>query len=207
MNLDATILTERNASKLRASIQEIVAQGAKASKDLCWALYETYTTQVRIGGVSVPIYQAWGYDSWSRFVGIELGLHVVTAYCYRRVWEVFFVKLDGAWDHANLLPISKMRILCAAKLDKRNVNSWLKKAKALTCAQLVAEVYGTAELHTLAVNLKGKDYEALKAVLADAQSAFGPELPRGEVLLKMASEWHAMYKNTAKTRSKLKLVG
>lgn len=204
--MEEKIVTDRNATQLRTQIQEIVARGTKASMDLCWALHETYTTQVRVGGVPVPIYQAWGYDSWAHFVGIELSVHVVTAYCYRRVWEVFYVKLSGAWDTANLLPISKMRILCAAKLDKRNVNAWLKKAKNLTCAQLVAQIYGTDQMHTLAVNLKVQDYETLKAVLQDAQSAFGPELPRSEVLMKMAAEWHAMYKNTAKTRGKLKLV-
>lgn len=174
--------------------------------DVCWAVYETYIAQAVIGGREVPVWQAWGYDSWQAFVGIELGLHFTTAYGYRRIWETFYVKLAGSWDTKNLLPLTKMRILCAAKMDKRNVNTWLRKAKTMTCSQLVAAVYGTEELHTFVASVTGSELTKLQAVIDEAREAFGNDLPRGEVLVKIAEEWHAMLKNTTRGKAKLRLV-
>ena len=136
-----------------------------------------------------------------------MGLHPQTAYCYRRVHEVFYVRLAGAWDAANLLPITKMRILCAAKMDKRSVNAWLKRAKTMTCSQLVAAVYGTEELHTFATTVTGVEMAKLNQVIEEARGAFGSDRPRGEVLVRVMEEWLTMFKNTARTRSKLRLVG
>lgn len=201
------ILSEKSATLLRTKIQDIVEKHAQASMDVCWALYETDHTLARIGGQQVPIWEAWGYKSWQEFVGIEMGIHPTTAYCYKRVWETFYVRLAGAWDANNLLPITKMRILCAAKMDKRNVNSWLKKAKAMTCPQLIAAVYGTEELHTFATTLTKKEMDFMRKAIEDARVAFGTDRPRGEVLVRVVEEWHTMFKNTAKTRGKLRLAG
>lgn len=203
------VLTERNAMSLRTKIQGIVDTYARSSSDICWALYETYYAETNVGGKPVAVYEAWGYKSWHEYVGLELGLHPTTAYALKRIWEVFYVRLAGSWDVGNLLPLTKMRILCAVeRLDKRNVNSWLKRAKSMTCPQLVAEVYGTEELHTFSVSVTGKEMKALLKVIEDARGAFGDDLPRGEVLVRVAAEWHAMLKNTSsKARSKLRLVG
>lgn len=201
------VVNEKAASALRSKIRDIVERHAQASTDVCWALYETYHCLVRIGGQDVPIWSAWGYSSWHDFVGIELGLHQTTAYCYKKVWEVFYVKLGGAWEASSLLPITKMRILSAAKLDKRNVNAWMKKAKRMTCAQLVSAVYGTDELHTFATTLSKGDLDTLNRVIDEARSAFGPDRPRGEVLVRLAEEWQTMFRNTTKTRDRLRLVG
>lgn len=201
------ILNERTAERFRAKIQDFVSAHAKASIELCWALYETDHALVLIGGQPTSLWEAWGYKSWREFVGVELGMHPTTAYCYRRVWEVFYVELAGAWAEKDLLPITKMRILCAAKMDKNNVTAWLTKAKKMTCPQLVAAVYGTEELHTFATSMTAKEMEAVRNAIEDARGAFGTDLPRGGILARMVQEWQTMHKTAIKVRGRLRLAG
>lgn len=175
--------------------------------DICWVLYEVDHTVVRVAGALVPVWEAWGYKDWNDFVGLEMGLHPQTAYVYKRIWETFYVDLAGAWDAKLLQSITKMRILCAANLTKRNVNAWLKKASKMTCAKLVAEVYNTEELHSFTASVTGAELTALNKAIDTARSAFGEDLPRGEALVRIVSEWAQMVKNTKSTRAKLRAVG
>ena len=191
-------LTKRGADELRKRISGIVENNAKSSMDVCWALYETERTTVYIAGQTMFVWEAWGYKEWGDFVGHEMHLRPTTAYAYRKVWEVFYVDLQGAWDVSLLLPITKMRILSAAYLTKKNVNSWLKKGAKLTCAKLVAEVYETEELKHFSVSLTKRQHATLKRDLDFAREQFdgGDELPRGDVLFKIVSEWTTLAKKS-----------
>ena len=194
-------LSERSSKLLREKIQTIVNQFAQGSMDLCWAVYEVDHALVRVGGEIVPVWEAWGYNSWSRCVGVELDLHPTTAYAYKRIWETFYVDLAGAWSVDNLLGITKMRILCAADLNKRNVNGWLKKARKMTCAQLVSEVYGTDKMHSFTAMVTGNELETLRKAIDTGREAFGEDLPRGEVLAMILKEWQASFQHKGRVKA------
>ena len=200
-------LTKRGADELRKKINGIVENTAKASMDVCWALYETERATVNIGGKVMFVFEAWGFKEWGDYVGHELHLHPTTAFAYRKVWEVFYVDLAGAWDKNLLLPITKMRTLTAANLTKKNVNAWLKKAAKMTCAQLVAEVYETEELKHFHVSLTKRQHASVNRSLLLARETFpeGGDMPRGDVLFRIVDEWAALIKKS-KGR-KLRLAG
>lgn len=202
MKKDHTTVSESKANLFREKIQGIVADHAQKSIDLCWALYEADHMLVRIGDTLTPVWEAWGYKDWGDFVGKEMGLHPTTAYAYKRIWETFYVDLAGAWDANNLQSITKMRILCAAKLTKKNVNAWLKKAGKMTCAKLVAEVYGTEELHNFAATVTTSELRAINKAILDGRQVFGDKLPRGEVLVHILKEWSTMHRNVQSPKLK-----
>jgi len=200
--------TEKQATKLRDRLAEIVDEHKRASMDLCWACYETYNAYIEIGGEPVAVWTLWDYDSWSDCVNIELGLHQTTAYQYKRIWETFYVNLASAWDVKLLLPVTKMRILCAAGLNRRNVNAWLRRGAKMTCSKLVAEVYGTDELRNLAVPVTSDELETINEVINEAREVFGKE-PRGVILTKVLREWrgvHRKVKRARKGRGRLKIA-
>lgn len=189
-------LSKREATKLRRQISNIVEGHAKFSLDLCWAVYETYERMVLVGGQPVFIWEAWGYDDWQEFVGQELGLYPTTAYAYRRIWEVFGVELDGAWDKKNLLGVTKMRILAADQaMNRRNVDKKLRTAAKMTCAQLRAQVFDTEEIRHFHVSVTEDGMETLKAAIEDGRKRLGEEaeeLSRGEILTFIVSEWQRL---------------
>lgn len=196
-------LTKKRADLLRTKVQDIVESHAQGSMDLCWALYEIDHTVVRVAGNLVPVWETWGYKTWDDFVGKEVGLHPHTAHLYKRVWEVFYVDLAGAWDANLRLGITKMRILCAANLNRKNVNSWLKKAKGMTCAKLLAEVYDTQELHSFTASVTSREMAQLKKGVEAAREAFGEDLPRGQALVKIVNEWTKIAQGAAKPKLRL----
>jgi len=197
-------LTQRASNLLRQKVRDIVDRHTQGSMDLCWALYETDRTLVRVGGELVTVYEAWGFKDWNEFVGKEFGMYPTTAYNYLRVWETFYVDLAGAWTVGNLPGITKMLILCSlgSKLTKKNVNSWLKKANGMTCRRLRAEVFGTDELHYFSTPVTGRDFKIVKKGIELGREAFGEDLSRGEVLAKMLKEWTAVYQASKALPSK-----
>lgn len=209
----STTMTKKEAQALLAEIEELVENRQRGSMDLCRVVYQVSYTTVSFGGELVYLWQLWGYDSWNDFVGLVLGIHPTTAFVYRRIHEVFYVDLQGCWDHENLLPVTKMRILAADRgLTKRNVNSVLKRAVNKTCPQLVAEVYGVDELKHLSVSVSSSEMKTIGKAIEKAREAFsdkdGKRLPRGQVLARMAREWANVHDNIERTKKgKLRLVG
>lgn len=200
--------TKKSAEKLRSKIAGIVTRHQESSMELCWACHETHEAMVEIGNDLVYVWQVWGYEDWAQCVGIELGLHPTTAYHYRRIWQTFYIDLAGAWEVSAGLPMTKMRILCAAELTKRNVQSWLKRGAKLTCAQLVAEVYNTEEMHNLSVPVTADGLTTFNKVVEEARKTFGNgELTRGDVLMRIITEWRTTNRKVERSpRGKLQLV-
>lgn len=208
----STTMTKREAKALLVEIEELVESHQRGSMDLCRVVYQVSDTTVSFGGDLHYLWQLWGYDSWNDFVGLVLGIHPTTAYVYRRIHEVFYVDLAGCWDHGNLLPVTKMRILAADRsLNKRNVNAKLKRALNKTCPQLVAEIYGVDELKHLSVSVSGSEMKTIGKAIEKARKAFtekdGKRLPRGQVLARMAREWATVHDNIERTKKgKLRLA-
>jgi hypothetical protein len=99
--------------------------------ELCEAVWETECTVVKKNGEYIYCWALWGYTSWEDFLGKEMDLHLATAYALRNVWQLLGVDLKGAWNADLLLGPTKMKLLTHAPINRKNVNSWLRKAKAI----------------------------------------------------------------------------
>jgi hypothetical protein len=203
----AAPLTSRQTEQFRDKINNIVGSGRAASMELCWAAYESDVNMTRVNGELVFCWSTWGYDSWEDFVGKELDLHVTTAYAYKRIWEVFYVDLAGCWDTGMLLGITKMRHLTSAPLTKSNVNTWLKRAKKLTCRELVAQIYDRDDTHSFAVPLTSSQLKLVHRAIEQGKTSFtrGEKMSRGQVLTAIMREW-AELKGAAAPKPRLKAV-
>jgi len=188
-------LSPKKAAQFLEKIQTIVQAGREASMELCWAAYESDVSMTRDSkGELVFCWKAWGYDSWEEFVGKELDLHVTTAYAYKKIWEVFYVELAGAWDVSLLLGITKMRHVSNVEgLTKSNVTAWLKRAKKMTCRELVPLVYNQPEKFSFAVPLTARQMKTTKKALDQAKTVYGNEkMTRGEAITEILQEWMQM---------------
>jgi len=199
-------LTKKQADALRTKIDSATRASAEAAFHLCELIYESYVSVVNTDQGWKFVWEYWGFKTWFDFVEIEVGMHETTANCYKKIWEVFGLELAGAWDYAEVLPITKMRILSAADINKRNVKSWLSKAKRMTCCELQAEVYGTEVLHTLSVSVSKRELQTINKALNAARSDYDnpQKVTRGELLLGIVKDWQA---GRAKDKTDLKLVG
>lgn len=204
---EPTRLNARQTEQFHAKIAGIVETGKAATMQLCWAAYESDVNMTRVNGQLVFCWATWGHDSWEDFVGKEMDLHVTTALAYKRVWEVFYVNLEGAWSPDLLLGITKMRLLSMAKLTKGNVTSWLKRAKKITCRELAALVQDREELHSFAVPLTASQMRLVRRTLDQAKDSFarGDRMSRGQVMTQIMREWAELKANVRPARS-LKVV-
>ena len=189
MSTEGQTINQRAADQLRQKIQSVVEAHSQGTLDIGWALWECDHTLIKVGGKLVPVWQSWGYANWNEFVGKEFDMYPKTAENYMRVWETFFIDLQGCWD-ANLRPgITKFNILCGADINKRNVNKWVKKACNTTCRKLRAEIYGEAELRCFSVDLSGRKFNTVKKAIQIGYEVFGEDLTRGEIVAKAFKEW------------------
>lgn len=183
-----TELSKSQANELRKQLHNIRDKKARTDLEFCGMLWRVYYSSVVIGKERVPIYTFWGHSSWEEFAEQEVGLHGNTAHSYRRVWELFMVRLKGAWDKKLLVGITKMKILCQAELTEKNVEAWLRDASKLTCCALEAKVYGHRASRTLSVRLELQDINRLKTVLDANKELFDTD-NRGDVLVGIIEEW------------------
>lgn len=183
----------RYAESLRQKCRTVGTRHKVLSMELCEAVSETECAVIKRDGEYVYCWALWGYTSWEEFLGKEMDLHLATAYALRNVWQTFGIDLKGSWDADLLLGITKMKLLTLAPLNRKNVNSWLRKAKAMTCKSLRAEVYGEEETHKLNVPLTGSQLRQVQSALEMAKSAVsnGERMNRGELLTQIISEWSA----------------
>jgi len=186
-------ITMRQADELRRKCRGIHTQGKKLSMVQCEAVWESECTVVKKDGAFVYCWALWGYTSWEEFLGKEMDLHLVNGYLLRNVWQVFGIELKGAWDKDLLLGPTKMKLLTKVTLNRKNVNMWLRKAAAMTCKALRAEVYETEEKHTLQLQLTGSQFKQVRGALEIARSSIshGEKMDRAELLTRIIGEWSA----------------
>lgn len=183
-------ISQKQATLLRTKIQGFVDAGKENAMDLCWACYEADTQMVRVKGQLEHCWKVWGYPTWEEYVGQEMGLHMTTAYAYKKIWEVFYVDFNGAWDKSLLLSITKMRLLSVAPLTKKNINTWLKRAAGVNCRKLRAMVYDTEELRNFSTLVTVKELERINQILDQGRDVYGEEdAPRGKVLVSILRDW------------------
>lgn len=192
-----TKASQDSANKLREKAMVLSALATKSALDFAEAIYEIYYCNVAVGGGELPAYKFFGYDTWGSYVEEELGLHITTAASYRRVHDVFMIQLKDNWDSSLVTSLTKFRSIVRV-VDAKNVNSWLKKAKRLSCCALEEEVleelYGKrktgAHRHFLAMLT---DWQLVKtnSILEIGFQEFPNCDSRGEVLVKILEQWDA----------------
>jgi hypothetical protein len=187
-------------------VQSATRASAEAAFHLCELLYESFVSVVNTDQGWKFVWEYWGYKSWFDFVEIDVGLHEATAYSYKKIWEVFGIELAGSWDFADVLPVTKMRLLSIADINKRNVKSWLGRAQRMSCCELQAEVYGTEVQSTLAVLVTKRELQTINKALDAARADYEEpkKVTRGELLVGIIKDWQ---KTRAKDEPDLKLVG
>lgn len=184
-------LSTKQADTLRERIKTVVTAHKHASIEVCRAVWEADTTMVRVDGELRFCWEVWGHKSFEDFLGKEMHLHLKTASGFKRVWDVFYVDLQGAWNTNLLLGITKMRLLTSVKLTPKNVESWLRRADGMNCRELQAAVFGTEELYQFATALTGSQMTIVKNTLDRAKSTVnrGEKMSRGDLLVHIMRAW------------------
>lgn len=187
-------LTSKQSLALRERIRAVCETHNTASFELCRAAYESYVSVVKVDDKYKFCWNVWGFTAWEDYVAKEMEIHLTTAYALKRVWEVFYVDLDGAWKPTHRLAITKMKLLAAGapfiKLSRSNVESWLKRAKGMTCGELRAKIFGGVELKAFAVRLTQSQRDQVAKTLDEYRSFLGDEtLTRGQILLRITNDW------------------
>jgi len=181
-------LTNKQAEDLRKKVARVRATLAEAHIEMCETLYETFFNTVNDeDGKFVAVWKEWGFESWEDFVEEEVGMHKETGAAYRRVWEVFYIDLAGHWDEKHLVSITRMKTLCPY-VTKRNVESWLKKAKTMSCCALNHAVRGDiGPYKTVSMSLTESEADELDAIVDVGRREW--EGSRGAVLMEIMREW------------------
>lgn len=205
-------MSQSSANQLREKAMLLCQQENKAQMEMAAIIYDLYYGTVKVGGGDdeMPLFKFFGHDTWFDYIETEVGMHVSTAAGYRMVHDVFMVRLKGEWDKSLTPSFTKMKALTRV-VERKNVNSWLKKANRMSCCALEEEI--TLELHGkprrnadrhFVTMLTTRQLTAANAILEVARQEF-PELEtRGELLSKILEQWDAA---VAKKGRRLRLVG
>lgn len=187
---DASLSTAQ-ADALREKVRSVVGNNKNESIDLCQMVWETDVNMVRLEGKLVYCWEVWGYKTWEDFLGKEMDLHLKTAQGLKRVWETFYVDLASAWDKSLLLGITKMRLLTLVRLDKNNVEKWLRRAAGMNCRKLRATIMGVEDYRSFKVDLTSSQFDAMTRALDLARTSFtsGEKMSRGELLIQVVKGW------------------
>jgi hypothetical protein len=89
-----------------------------------------------------------------------------------------------------------MKLLTHAPINRKNVNSWLRKAKAMTCKALAAEVFNQDEKHTLQLELTNSQFRQVRGALEIAKSTIsnGEKMKHGELFAHIVIAWTSTHR-------------
>lgn len=191
-------IKKTEANSLRKKAQDFTNKSAKAAFDFGALLYEIYFSDIKVGKEVIPVWRAWGYETWFLYCECELHMHAATVNSYRNVYDIFGVQLDGMWNKKDILPITKMRSLLKV-VNENNVKSWVKKAKKLSCCDLDDEVeYALTgkktRLRHFTARMDDKSFTEVKNIISDAREDFDG-LDKGEVMARIFRQWNHMHKS------------
>lgn len=132
-------ITRAESKMLRKAIQNVAEEHAKVWFKLCEMIHRVYYSG--IGDELAPVYEGWGFESWEDYVEEELGCHITTANSMRRCYHFFGVQMKGTWKK-QILSRQRMCVLAdSPKVDKGNLNEWIRKAINLPICALESELF------------------------------------------------------------------
>lgn len=196
-------ISQNKANQMYERIQRVINDNKKSCMDLAEVCHDSYVTTTIVDGEAMCVYHAWGYEDWASFVRTELGTYRATANDLRKIWRIFGIELAGCFSVGEIVSISKMRILIAADLNKRNVSKWLRKAKKLNILDLRREVFGDDRVHSWATTLSASELKIVKAAIKTYRDEVDEGATRSQVLtlaMKNLKEIHEKKKTGKKSK-------
>lgn len=185
-------LSAKKASLLLDKLRTSVETSSKANFDLCWLLFECSNSIVYVGDDPVFVYERWGYETWHKFVEVEVGVHEHTANVYCKIGKVFGHDLSKFWDPEDLLPITKMAILASWDgLNSKNVKSKMRWAVGKTCCQMQHELLGKHHSVVMSFSVRSDEQRSINEAIEIARSEldYGKKMTRGEIMSIMVQQW------------------
>jgi hypothetical protein len=201
-------ITSAKAAATRKKAISVMEGNTKSVLLLAEVLWETYAYDVKVNGLLVPLWEAWGHHDWFQYVEVELGIHMTTAAKFRRMHEIYNIDLQDSFEPNAMDGMSATKLTILARVvTKKNVNAWLKKARKLSCCSLDEEVsdalYGTGKIgavHTLAVLCTKSEQRRVRNIIQQAQTDMGIKRP-GKALLTILEEWETIKNRTKRARA------
>ena len=127
-----------DARSMRAEMK--VRARTKFSNDLefCQWLYHTQQTDVKSDDGIIPFYQWAGFDSWDKYVEVELGMTAGKARQMAKIHAVYGIQFKGRWDPSQPgLHISKLAQMMPV-IDEENFEKMIENARNISQADFKA---------------------------------------------------------------------
>lgn len=130
------IWSDRIRSRAK-KLSQALDQGYLELAEILWKVYDTPIGNDPARG---PVYKAWGYDTFSDYAELELGLQKRRAERLRQIWAHMEVRLEGRMSAAlkrriYALGWSKVREI-APLLTPENAEKWIEEAESCSVVAL-----------------------------------------------------------------------
>ena len=192
------ILTEKKAAALKDRLDQALGEHKKNCLALAELLHDTYISTIVVGEQTKFVYETWGYKTWAQFVRTEVGMFKATAVNYRKVWRVFGIELQGTFAIEDVLPIGKMVLLTHAELTAKNVNSWLKKARTMSCLDLKKEIGGGPRIRNFSVAMSEADLRRINSAIRVYWDTVDDTVTRAKVVASIMEDWKSKQRKLKK---------
>lgn len=205
---EETYSTEQ-AKELRAELASMVEAEAKVTLKTAEVLYRVYHGLVRQNTGTVPVWLAWGYDTFEDFAEDPNGLdmHMGRAKGLVYLYEELFVKHTFA---EGVLPNSITKLKQLAKVSKKvkdtaGMKKWIAKARDMNCCEFeeaVDQEFGTGgKFKPLGFRLKLGQYSTFVKRLRAARDSYEVQ-SNGEAMSRILDEWWVNHNSVDRVRAK-----
>src|SRR6185369_7822196 len=135
MTMNEHEFSHDQATKLREHARDTVKVQRETSLGVAKALYTVKFGTLR--GSTIPLYEAWGFESFEEYCEDELKTHGGTGKSYVRVYDELCVRRNIPEDD---LPLSITALRELARVSRRKTaaesGAWLKKSRELCACDL-----------------------------------------------------------------------
>jgi len=199
--------TESYATEVRTKLRSLMDASTKTALAVAELLFGVYYDSVKTKSGDVPIWQAWGFESFGDYAEVELEIHHGAAMAYVFVWDELYVRRSF---EPGVLPNSITKLKQLARIsrkhrgDTREILRWVARSKEMNCCEFenaVDQEFGErGRRRTIGFVLKWTKARELMKAVGSAKEEFGVST-NGEALTQIVDEW-LDYKKSAGRRAK-----
>lgn len=207
---EAKLLTQDQAKDLKSEVLQMLAAQSKVTLKTAEVLYRVYHSTVKQNTGEVPLWSAWGFDSFEDFAEEPTGLdmHMGTAKGLVYLYEELFVRHEFA---DGVLPDSITKLRQLAKVSKKvkdtaAMKRWIGKAREMNCCEFQEavdrELYpDTTKYRPMGIRLKMSEYAQFRKRLQAARDSFAVHT-NGEAVSRIVGEWWQTHQGADRVRGK-----
>jgi hypothetical protein len=206
---EAKLLTSEQAKELKTEVSQMLTAQSKVTLKTAEVLYRVYHSTVKQNTGEVPLWSAWGFESFEEFAEEPAGLdmHMGTAKSLVSLYEELFVRHEFA---EGLLPDSITKLRQLAKVSKKmkdtqGMKKWIGRAREMTCCDFQAAVdkeFGTGTpFKPFNFRLKMGEYPKFAKRLRAARDSFAVH-SNGEAMAMILDEWWQTHQSVDRVRAK-----